>query len=369
MTTVCALQEPLPPGSTIGILGGGQLGRMLALAAARLGLKTHIYSDEAAAPAFHVCAARTLAAYDDSNALRAFAAACDAITFEFENVPSATVALLARAKPANPNARALDVAQERFAEKTFVAGLGLRTAAFARADDLDEARAALKTIGTPAILKTRRMGYDGKGQAKVAGVGDLEGALESLKGAPAILESFVDFEFEASVIAARGADGSFVTYDPPENLHVHHILKRSTVPARLDEAQTDAARAIARTIAGGLDYVGVLCVELFVAKDGSLLVNEIAPRVHNSGHWTLEACAVSQFEQHIRAVAGWPLGDSTRHSDAVMENLIGDEACDWLTLAGTGDALHLYGKSEIRPGRKMGHVTRLAVKSSWRSDD
>jgi 5-(carboxyamino)imidazole ribonucleotide synthase len=213
------------------------------------------------------------------------------------------------------------------------------------------------------------MGYDGKGQAKIARVEDLERALEGLNGAPAILERFVDFAFEASMIAARGADGSFAAYDAPENFHVHHILKRSTVPARLSGAQTDVARSIARTIAEGLDYVGVLCVELFVEKDGTLLVNEIAPRVHNSGHWTLEACAVSQFEQHIRAVAGWPLGDSTRHSDAVMENLIGDEACDWLTLAGTGDALHLYGKSEIRPGRKMGHVTRLALKSSLRSDD
>jgi len=368
MTTVCALQEPLPPGSTIGILGGGQLGRMLALAAARLGLKTHVYSDEAGAPAFQVCTARTLAAYDDSNALRAFAAACDAITFEFENVPSATVALLARAKPANPNARALDVAQERFAEKTFVAELGLKTAAFARADNLEEARTALKTIGAPAILKTRRMGYDGKGQAKIARVEDLERALEGFNGAPAILERFVDFAFEASMIAARGADGSFAAYDAPENFHVHHILKRSTVPARLSGAQTDVARSIARTIAEGLDYVGVLCVELFVEKDGTLLVNEIAPRVHNSGHWTLEACTVSQFEQHVRAIAGWPLGDSTRHSDAVMENLIGEEALDWLALAHSGGALHLYGKSEIRAGRKMGHVTRLSVKSSGRSN-
>ncbi len=239
MTNICALHGPLPPGSTIGILGGGQLGRMLALAAARLGLKAHIYSDEPDAPAFQVAAARTHAAYDDSNALRAFAASCDAVTFEFENVPSATVALLARAKPANPKARALEVAQERFAETSFVAELGLKTAAFARADNPQEARDALKEVGAPAILKTRRMGYDGKGQAKVVRAEDLDQALECLKGAPAILESFVEFDFEASVIAARGADGSFAAYDPPENQHAHHILKRSTVPGRPDDAQAD----------------------------------------------------------------------------------------------------------------------------------
>ena len=363
-----SLPEPLPPGSTIGILGGGQLGRMLALAAARVGLKTHIYSDARDAPAFQVAAQRTLAAYDDSNALRAFATACDAITYEFENVPSATVELLARTKPANPNARALEVAQERFAEKSFVAGLGLKTADFARADTVEEARAAIDKIGTPAVLKTRRMGYDGKGQQKILSPGELALALEALKGAPAIVERFVDFAFEASVIAARAADGTFAAYDPPENLHVHHILKRSTVPGRLAESQAEEARAIARTIADALGYVGVLCVELFVGRDGALLVNEIAPRVHNSGHWTLEACAVSQFEQHIRAVAGWPLGDCTRHSDAVMENIIGEEARDWLALATSGGALHLYGKSDIRPGRKMGHITRLSLKSAARSD-
>jgi 5-(carboxyamino)imidazole ribonucleotide synthase len=367
MTNSPALQGPLPPGSTIGILGGGQLGRMLALAAARLGLKVHIYSDEIDAPAFQVAAARTQASYDDSNALRAFAASCDAITFEFENVPSATVALLARAKPANPNAHALEVAQERLTEKTFIAGLGLKTAQFARADTIEEAHAALKQIGAPAILKTRRMGYDGKGQARVASGDDLGRALQSLRGAHAILEQFVEFAFEASVIAARGHDGSFAAYDPPENLHAYHILKRSTVPGRLSEEQGKTAHKIAQTIAEALDYVGILCVELFVTANGELLVNEIAPRVHNSGHWTLDACTVSQFEQHIRAVAGWPLGDAARHSDAVMENLIGDEARDWLALASSGGALHLYGKSEIRPGRKMGHVTRLSPKSGVRS--
>ena len=363
MTSARTLQHPLPPGSTIGILGGGQLGRMLALAAARLGLKVHIYSDESDAPAFQVVAAHTQAAYDDGNALRAFAACCDAITFEFENVPSVTVDVLARAKPANPNARALAVAQERFAEKSFVAGLGLKTAEFARADTIAEARVALEEIGVPAILKTRRLGYDGKGQARVLRPEDLSRAFESLQGAPAILERFVDFTFEASVIAARGMDGTFAVYDPPQNLHADHILRRSTVPAQLDDSQTRRAKEIGHAIAEALDYVGVLCVELFVAKDGTLLVNEIAPRVHNSGHWTLEACAVSQFEQHIRAISGWPLGDPARHSDAVMENLIGEDARDWPKLARGGGALHLYGKSEIRPGRKMGHITRLSPKT------
>ena len=368
MTIDRALHRPVPPGNTIGILGGGQLGRMLALAAARLGLKTHIYSDEADAPAFQVATTHTHAAYDDGASLCDFAAVCDAITFEFENVPSATIALLGREKPANPNARALEVAQERYAEKTFIAGLGMKTAAFARADDLEEARVALELIGAPAILKSRRLGYDGKGQARVGTVDDLPGAIASLKGAPAILERFVDFAFEASVIAARGGDGSFAAYDPSENLHARHILRRSTVPARLSEVQIREAQGIARTIAELLGYVGVLCVELFVTKDGALLVNEIAPRVHNSGHWTLEACATSQFEQHIRAIAGWPLADPLRHSNAIMENIIGEEARDWLARASCGGALHLYGKSEIRAGRKMGHVTQLSLKSGRHPD-
>jgi 5-(carboxyamino)imidazole ribonucleotide synthase len=336
---------------------------MLALAAARLGLKVHIYSDDSEAPAFDVAAARTLASYEDEGALETFAYACDAITFEFENVPSATVELLARLKPANPNARALAVAQERLAEKSFISGLGLKTAAFARADTIAELRDALASVGTPAILKTRRMGYDGKGQAKIEQPGDLLRVAERLNKAPAILESFVDFAFEASIIAARGASGTLASYDPPENFHADHILKRSTVPARLNAAQCEEARMIARRIADALDYVGILCVELFVAKDGSLLVNEIAPRVHNSGHWTLEACTVSQFEQHIRAIAGWPLGDPTRHSNAVMENIIGEEARDWHKLATQEGALHLYGKPEIRSHRKMGHFTRLSPRT------
>jgi 5-(carboxyamino)imidazole ribonucleotide synthase len=353
------LQAPVAPGGTIGILGGGQLGRMLALAAARLGLKAHIYCDEKDAPAFQVCDAHTFAGYDDKPALAGFASACDAITFEFENIPEAAVAFLASLKPVAPNAQALAPTQDRFAEKSLAASLGLRTAPFFAIASDDEAAQAFAKLDGRGILKTRRFGYDGKGQAKVSSAQETQRAFATFHSAPSILEGFVDFAFEASVIAARGSDGAFAAYDPPENLHEHHILRRSTVPGRLSAAQVEEAKSIARRIGEALDYVGVFCVELFVTKSGELLVNEIAPRVHNSGHWTLEACLTSQFEQHIRAVAGWPLGTTARHSDAVMENIIGEEAADWQALAAKGGALHLYGKSDIRAGRKMGHITWL----------
>lgn len=349
---------PAAPGGTIGILGGGQLGRMMALAAARLGLKTHIYSDESNAPAFHVAAAHTIAGYDDRSALAAFAAACDVVTFEFENVPAETAAALASHKPIFPPANALAITQDRLDEKGFVASLGLETAPFVGVASEDEAVAAFGKIGAPSILKTRRLGYDGKGQTKIADANGAIAAFRAFHNRPSILEGFVDFAFEASIIAARGRNGEFAAYDPPENFHENHILRRSTVPSRMNATQCAQADAIARRIAEALDYVGILAVELFVRRDGALLVNEIAPRVHNSGHWTIEACVTSQFEQHVRAIAGWPLGDPSRHSDAVMENIIGAEADDWKHLA-TGGALHLYGKSEARPGRKMGHRTWL----------
>jgi 5-(carboxyamino)imidazole ribonucleotide synthase len=363
MKSDSATIAPVAPGGTIGILGGGQLGRMLAMAAARLGLKAHIYSDEPDAPAFQVAATHTFARYDDERALETFAAVCDAVTFEFENVPAATAEALSRRRPIYPSAHALAIAQDRLKEKCFVAELGLKTAPFAEIRSEDDVPEAFARTGGRAILKTRRLGYDGKGQAMVTSAREAAEAFRSFKSAPAILEGFVDFAFEASVVAARGRDGGFAAYDPPENFHADHILRRSTVPSPLTGAQCEEAREIARTIAGALDYVGVLAVELFVRRDGALIVNEIAPRVHNSGHWTLEACTVSQFEQHIRAVAGWPLGDPTRHSDAVMDNLIGSDATDWQSLAAGGGALHLYGKSEIRPGRKMGHVTRVLGKT------
>jgi 5-(carboxyamino)imidazole ribonucleotide synthase len=366
MSDAKRLQAPVPPGGTIGILGGGQLGRMLSLAAARLGLKTHIYSDEADAPAFQVCDAHTRAAYDDKAALAKFAGACDAITIEFENIPEAVVTRLSESKPVQPGALALATAQDRLAEKTLAQKLGLKTAPFFAIDNREDAAKAFEKLGAAGVMKTRRFGYDGKGQAKVASGDDAARAFEVFKSAPSILEGFIDFTFEASVIAARAADGTFAAYDPPENHHEHHILRRSTVPGRLTAAQTEEAKAIAKKIGDALDYVGVFCVELFVARDGTLLVNEIAPRVHNSGHWTIEACITSQFENHIRAIAGWPLGSTERHSDAVMENIIGEEAADWKKLAANGGALHLYGKSEIRDGRKMGHITWLKPRSDRR---
>lgn len=353
------LETPVPPGGTIGILGGGQLGRMLAMAAAKLGLKSHIFSDVADAPAVDVAAAHTIANYADETALTRFARAVDVITFEFENVPSEALSLLARERPTRPDARTLAVTQDRFAEKSFVSDLGLAVTGFSRADSVEEACEGLARIGAPAVLKTRRLGYDGKGQVKITSAAELDGALQKLKHAPAILERWVEFSFECSVVAARGADGSFEAYDPPENLHRDQILRRSTVPARLDAEQAAEARTSAKRIADAVDYIGVFAVEFFVTNDGALLVNEVAPRVHNSGHWTLEACITSQFEQHVRAVAGWPLGDPARHSDAVMDNLIGTEAEDWQTLARARASLHLYGKREARTGRKMGHVTRL----------
>ena len=354
--------NPVPPGGTIGIVGGGQLGRMLAMAAGRLGLKSWIYNDAADAPAFQVTPHALVAPYDDLNMLSAFAEVCDAVTFEFENLPAHAIAHLAERVVVRPGAHALAMTQDRLTEKTFVEKLGLKTAPFFEVSSAQQAREAFTKLNGKGILKTRRFGYDGKGQAKVTSAEEAVRAFESFKGAPAILEGFVDFSYEASVVAAHGADGGFAAYDPPENDHENHILRRSTVPSRLDAKQVENAKAIARAIGDALDYVGVFAVELFVGADGELLVNEIAPRVHNSGHWTIEACQCSQFEQHIRAVAGWPLGDPVRHADAVMENIIGAEADAWQALA-TGGALHLYGKAESRPGRKMGHVTRLKAKS------
>ena len=347
------------PGGVIGIIGGGQLGRMLALAAARLGLKTCIYNDTADAPAFQVTPLQVTASYDDRAMLTGFAQLCDVITFEFENLPAEHLEYLAGLKPLRPGPSALQTTQDRLSEKQFVQSLGLATAPFAAVTSAKDARRAFAAMWAHAILKTRTLGYDGKGQAKVGSGEEAAKVFERFKGAPCILEGFVDFAFEASVIAARGADGAFAAYDPPENIHENHILRRSIVPGRLTPAQCAQAKAIAKKIADALHYVGVLAVELFVGKDGALLVNEIAPRVHNSGHWTIEACACSQFEQHIRAVAGWPLGDPARHADAVMENIIGAEIEAWESLAKSG-ALHVYGKREARLGRKMGHIARLS---------
>ncbi len=357
------LERPLPPNSVIGILGGGQLGRMLALAAARLGLRCHIFAPEAESPAFQVAAAHTCAAYGDSDALESFARVVDVVTYEFENVPAKAAALLGRLKPLAPGAEALATSQDRLVEKTFLLRLGLATAPFAAVDDRSGLEQAVARIGRPSILKTRRFGYDGKGQIAINAETPLDAAWAGIGARPAILEGFVDFEKELSVIAARGWDGSIAVYDVPENRHANHILRQSIVPAAIMPETAAAARALASRITAALDYVGVIGVELFLARQNGaerLVVNEIAPRVHNSGHWTMDACVVSQFEQHVRAVAGWPLGSTERHSDVVMTNLLGDEAQDWQKLAAeAGTGLHLYGKIKSLPGRKMGHINRL----------
>ena len=355
----------LPPGSVIGILGGGQLGRMIAVAAARLGYRCHVYCPEKDAPAAEVAARATCAGYGDEAALAAFARAVDVVTLEFENVPAATVGRIAETTPVRPDVRALAVAQDRVAEKTFLNRIGVATTRFAPVASADDLRRAMSDIDAPAILKTARLGYDGKGQQAIRPGADPEAAWRQLGADRAILEARVDFEREVSVVIARGRDGVTAAFDTVENEHENGILRTSRVPARIGPAVDEAARSAARRIADALDYVGVLAVEFFVARDGALPVNEIAPRVHNSGHWTADACAASQFEQAVRAACALPLADPARHSDAEMTNILGAEVEDWKKIAAEpGACLHLYGKTEARPGRKMGHVTRLAPRGS-----
>jgi 5-(carboxyamino)imidazole ribonucleotide synthase len=359
------LPAPLPPGSTIGILGSGQLGRMLATAAARLGLRTHIYCEESG-PAFDVASRTTKAAFDDEAALAQFATTVGAVTYEFENVPIAAVRHLAPRVPVRPSARALEVAQDRLAEKQFIAALAIPVAPFSAIDGLEQLAAAVQRFGAASILKTRRLGYDGKGQIALRPGDDPGTAWNAIGGKPSVLEKRIAFACEISALVVRSDAGALAVYDCPRNTHEGGILRRSVVPSGVPAADLARAREIASTIAAALDYVGVLAVEMFylgpeAPPDDRLMVNEIAPRVHNSGHWTIEACAVSQFENHMRAVAGWPLGTTQRHSDADMANLIGADALAWEQLAREpGACLHLYGKREARPGRKMGHVTRLS---------
>jgi 5-(carboxyamino)imidazole ribonucleotide synthase len=353
----------LPAGSTIGIIGGGQLGRMLAMAAARLGYRTVVLEPQPDCPAAQVANRQIAAAYDDTAALAELAAVSAVVTYEFENVPVMAASALAVTVPVYPPARALEVAQDRVAEKKFLNGIGIPTADFCPVDNDDELTAALKKFNGSGILKTRRMGYDGKGQRVFRNMetGGFAGTCEAMGNVPLILESFVDFEREISVIAARGIDGSLAAYDPAENVHRDGILHSSTLPAGITSETAVAAQAAAAEILAALDYVGVIGIEFFVLADGSLLANEVAPRVHNSGHWTEAACIVSQFEQHIRAVAGLPLGNPGRHFDCVMENLIGDDVLRVPALLAEPDLmLHLYGKGEARPGRKMGHFTRMS---------
>ncbi|MEL7152627.1 MAG: 5-(carboxyamino)imidazole ribonucleotide synthase [Pseudomonadota bacterium] len=356
------MTEPLAPGSTIGILGGGQLGRMQAVAASRLGLKVHVFEPGANPPTADVALHVTTASYEDHDAIRAFAESVDVVTYEFENVPTAALDLIEDIVPIRPGRNALAVSQDRVDEKTWLESLGIGVAPWHAVDSRADLDTAIAAVGTPSILKTRRFGYDGKGQSRLSSADDADAAWEAVAGSPSVLEGFIDFQREVSVIVARALDGQVVCFDPAENVHRDGILYTSTVNDQVaGRIKLDAA-LIAGKIVTQLDYVGVMGVEMFVMPGNKLLVNEVAPRVHNSGHWTIEACVIDQFQQHIRAVAGWPLGDGSRHSDAVMTNLIGSEADDWQELATSG-GLHLYGKAESRPGRKMGHVTRISPKA------
>ncbi|QWG24287.1 5-(carboxyamino)imidazole ribonucleotide synthase [Bradyrhizobium sediminis] len=355
----------LKPGDTIGILGGGQLGRMLAMAAARLGLRCQVFSPDPDSPAFDVVLNATCAEYADVEALELFAGDVDVITYEFENVPAATAMVLAARRPVLPAQKILETTQDRLIEKDFVKKLGIGTADYADVSSIETLRAAIARIKLPAVIKTRRFGYDGKGQAIIREGDDIAQVWQDLGTKSAILEAFIPFDREISVIAARSADGAVECYDVTENEHRDHILKISRAPADIPEELAAEARGIAEKIASALDYVGVLGVEMFVVQGAGgprVLVNEIAPRVHNSGHWTLDGASISQFEQHIRAIAGWPLGKPVRHGPVIMTNLIGDDINDferWLTVPGA--TVHLYGKGPARPGRKMGHVTQVGA--------
>lgn len=352
---------PLPPGSTLGILGGGQLGRMLAQAASRLGFDVVILDPEENSPAGRVAARQIVGAYDDRWALKRLAEACHVVTYEFENVPADTVAeLTALGCEVAPGAAALAAAQDRVVEKTFLAEIGVPTVAFAPVDDEESLLAAVARIGAPSLLKTRREGYDGKGQAWIQRPADAVAAFEKIGRQPAILEAPADFGRELSVIAARGRNGEIVCYPLSDNHHEGGVLRRTIAPAKAAPAERDQAEAIAAKILTALDYVGVIGVELFELAGGKLLVNEFAPRVHNTGHWTQDGCEVDQFEQHIRAVAGWPLGPTAALARVEMTNLLGPEIDAWKKLAAESETrIHLYGKGEARPGRKMGHVNRL----------
>jgi 5-(carboxyamino)imidazole ribonucleotide synthase len=361
---------PLPPNATIGLVGGGQLGRMSALAAARLGYRCHILTRERDSPAAQVSHGVTISDYADPVSLRAFAAAVDVISFEFENVSAEGLDLLASLKPVRPAPSILRISQDRIVEKSFVNGLGIATAPWRSVTSLAELEAAVAVLGLPSVLKTTREGYDGKGQAILRAPGDLAPAFARLLPKPLILEGFVDYAMEISVIVGRGEDGALSAFDTVENRHRDHILDVTLAPARVPVAISQAAQGIATRIAVGLDLIGLLAVEMFVAADGGVLVNEIAPRPHNSGHWTIDGCPMSQFELHIRAIAGLPLLPATRHADAVMKNLVGpEEMALWPEILATpGFIPHLYGKAEARPGRKMGHVTRLFPKGALPGD-
>lgn len=356
----------LAAGSTIGILGGGQLGRMLAIAAARLGYKVIVFDPDPDAPAAQVANRHVVAGYFDKAALADFATTCDVVTYEFENVPVGAAEQIEALTPVFPKPNALEAAQDRLSEKQFLNAAGAETAPFQAVERFAELSDALQAFGGKGILKTRRLGYDGKGQAVLNGADarQVAAAFAALGGKGLMLEGYVPFTAEISVIAVRSREGAFAAYDPPRNTHENGILARSVVPSGLSLDVEQAAINITKSIMDALGYVGIIGVEFFVLETGKLIVNEIAPRVHNSGHWTEAACTISQFEQHIRAIAGLPMGDPARHSNCTMENLIGSDALRVGQLASESNlSVHLYGKSEPRPGRKMGHFTRLSPKA------
>lgn len=345
------------PGGIVGILGGGQLGKMLGVAASRLGFEVHIYAPEAGAIARSTAKFNTVAGYDDEAGLAEFAQSCDVVTYEFENVPAQTAAIASQHSVLRPGALALEVAQDRLTEKTFLRDkAGVPVIGFKDVKSAFDLKRAGKEFGWPVILKTRRFGYDGKGQIKVGNERDAGAAFNALSG-DLIAEAFAPFTREVSIVAARGPDGSFAAYPLIENLHRDHILHTSTCPTHSDKG---VAKDMAKSIMDALDYVGVMATEFFQMDDGSLIINEIAPRVHNSGHLTQNAGCTDQFEQHIRAICGWPLGNAALAHTTQMTNLIGDDALNWEALAADPSAnIHLYGKGAPRPGRKMGHVNRI----------
>jgi len=366
-----SMKKPSPsviaPGATIGILGGGQLGRMAAQAAADMGYRCHIFCPEDNAPAFEVAAEHTVAAYDDAKALETFAAAVDVITFEFENIPAESVALLSKTTLVRPSWKVLETAQDRVLEKTFFAKIGAQTAPWRPIDSIEGLQEAITNLGTPCVLKTRRDGYDGKGQVRINHPDEAETAWKALNKAPCILEGFISFSREISVIVARSPRGEVSTFDVVENLHTNHILDITRAPAMIDPEQSERANAIAHHAAVELELEGILAVEMFVTHEGTVLVNEMAPRPHNSGHWTMDACITGQFEQFIRAVCNVRLGNAERHSNAEMKNLLGNDIDTWEDILSDPKAkLHMYGKTEARDGRKMGHVTRIFPR--WKND-
>lgn len=362
------MSQTLPnnPAKTLGILGGGQLGRMSALAAARLGIAVHIFSPEGNSPASYVAAKTIVAEYSDKKALRDFAKNVDVISYEFENIPLETVVFLEKLKPVRPDIKLLEISQHRWKEKEFLNSIGIPTARWAKARQPNDVELAMEKFDvTSCILKTSTLGYDGKGQVKFTRDEDLNSAWNQLKSKEVIIEDLIDFKCEISCLVARDVFGTLAVYDPVLNEHKNHILSKSTVPAPLPASLLKKAKSYARKIAEHIDLIGILAIEFFVTREGTLLVNEMAPRPHNSGHWTIDACAVSQFEQHVRTVCGLPVGATTRHSDATMLNLIGDDIdLSQKYLTKPNACVHIYGKSETREGRKMGHITLLKNKTT-----